>query len=65
MSPAEQNFLRKYTELRYQHYHQTVFRQFMKNYRDFKGIEVLLAKKEEPARERRLLVDTKRNPILS
>lgn len=54
-------FLRKYSEMRYQYYKDNVFKLFVKNYRDFKGIEIVFAKSEEEQRERKTLIDSKRN----
>lgn len=54
-------FLRKYSEMRYQYYKDNVFKLFVKNYRDFKGIEIVFAKSEEEQRERKTFIDSKRN----
>jgi hypothetical protein len=40
-------FLKKYAELRYQYYKDVVFKYLIKNYRDFKGIEIIFAKSED------------------
>lgn len=58
-------FLRKYSEMRYQYYKDNVFRLFMKNYRDFKGIEIVFAKSEEEQRERKTFIDSKRNSCIT
>jgi hypothetical protein len=56
-------FLRKYSELRYQYYKDNVFKLLVKNYRDFKGIEIIFAKSEEEQRERKVFIDSKRTII--
>jgi len=46
--------------MRYQYYKDNIFKNFVKNYKDFKGIETIFSKNEEISRERKLFVDTKR-----
>jgi len=43
-SPAENKFLKKYAEMRYDYYKDNVFKHLVRNYRDFKGIEVTFGK---------------------
>lgn len=44
LSFAELKFLKKYAEMRYQYYKDNIFKNFLKNYKDFKGIENVFAK---------------------
>lgn len=53
-------FLKKYADMRYQYYKDNVFKHLVKNYRDFKGIEIVFAKNEDEQRERKAFIDTKR-----
>lgn len=60
LSTAEMKFLKKYADMRYQYYKDNVFKHLVKNYRDFKGIEIVFAKNEDEQRERKAFIDTKR-----
>lgn len=60
LSDQEKKFLNNYARLRYQYYKDNVFKLLVKNYRDFRGVEIIFAKSEEEQRERRAFVDTKR-----
>jgi hypothetical protein len=44
LSSGEFKFLKKYAEVRYQYYRDNIFKNFVKNYRDFKGMETIFAK---------------------
>jgi hypothetical protein len=60
MSTAELNFTKKYAEMRFEYYQNQVFKHLVRNYRDFKDIEVLLAKKEGEGKEKKVYVQTNR-----
>jgi thermostable 8-oxoguanine DNA glycosylase len=61
LSSSEYKFLRKYAELRYQYFKDNALKYLVKNYRDFKGVEIIFAKSEEEQRERKIMVETRRN----
>ena len=46
--------------MRYDFYRDNVFRSLVRNYRDFKGIEVTFGKQENETREKKIYVETKR-----
>ena len=50
MSAGEFNFLKKYAEMRFEYYRDNVFKHLLRNYRDFKEVEVLFAKNEAESR---------------
>ena len=60
LSEKEMIFLKKYAEMRYQYYKYVVFKYLLKNYRDFKGIEIIFAKSEDEQRERKIFIESKR-----
>ena len=60
LSEKEMIFLKKYAEMRYQYYKDVVFKYLLKNYRDFKGIEIIFAKSEDEQRERKIFIESKR-----
>lgn len=46
MSLPEIKFLKKYAEMRFDYYKDHVFKNFVRNYRDFKGVEAIFGKTE-------------------
>ena len=60
MNHGEIQFLKKYSENRFEYYRDNVFKMLRPQFRDFKDIEMIYAKNEADQKEKKLLIQTNR-----